>query len=88
QKLLVYVLKLAQIHHLRERTGKRSVLLLDDLGAELDQEHRGRLLGHLARQASQVFVTATEPEQIDPGDWPEAFWFHVEQGQIARDPTL
>lgn len=81
-KLLVIALRVAQIQHLYESTGRECCLLIDDLAAELDAEHRQRLARHLSKLPVQVFVTATDASQIDIGSWPSHAWFHVEHGMI------
>lgn len=82
QKLLVYALKLAQIALLRERQGKATVMLLDDLAAELDERHRRRLLELLAQESAQVFVTTTEQDQLNISHWQSVKMFHVERGRV------
>lgn len=81
-KLLVIALRLAQIEYLHTSTGQQCCLLIDDLAAELDSEHRQRLATLLADLPVQVIITAIHPEQIDTTGWPESAWFHVEQGTI------
>ena len=84
QKLLVCAMRLAQLEHLRQETGKTGVVLIDDLPSELDTNHRSRLLVLLEKTGAQVFVTATEPELIDTSVWPEVKVFHVEHGQVKE----
>jgi DNA replication and repair protein RecF len=59
-------------------------LLIDDLSAELDPEHRARLALFLSRLAVQLFVTVTEAAQIERRSWPSHKAFHVEQGTIEE----
>ena len=40
------------------------LMLLDDVTSELDAEHRGLLVGHLAAGAGQAVITATEPDHL------------------------
>lgn len=84
QKLLVYSMKLAQIRHLRAQREKSTVLLLDDLAAELDADRRNRLLASLKGDAAQVFVTTTDIEALAPAGWPGVKLFHVEQGRFRE----
>ena len=83
-KLLVIALRLTQIRNFIESGNRRCCLLIDDLAAELDPEHRARLARLLSRLPIQLFVTATETAQIDRGFWPSHKTFHVEQGTIEE----
>ena len=83
-KLLVMALRLAQIRFFAESKNKRCCLLIDDLAAELDTEHRARLVKLLSSLPVQLFVTATESSSIDIHDWPSYKAFHVEQGSIKE----
>lgn len=82
-KLFFIALRLAQILHVRETTGKSCVTLIDDLPAELDSEHRARLTNYLATLPVQVVLTATEPGLVDTSVWPSSRKFHVEHGSIS-----
>ncbi len=82
QKLLVTALVFAQATLFRELTGRASVLLVDDLAAELDHAHRNRLLTTLCGMQAQSFVTTTELASL--GSPPGARLFHVEQGAFRR----
>lgn len=83
-KLLVIALRLTQIRNSIGPGGRRCCLLIDDLAAELDPEHRARLSRLLSRLPIQLFVTATETAQIERGFWPSQKTFHVEQGTIEE----
>jgi DNA replication and repair protein RecF len=85
QKLLVAALRLAQLKIYERRTGRRSVVLVDDLAAELDPERRHRLLAALSDLGLQVFITATERHQIDTSTWSSHQVFHVER--FSDTPT-
>jgi len=85
QKLLASALRLAQIQHLKQRRGIDSVLLVDDLPAELDRERRGRFLEALRGLETQVFVTATEADLITNREaWKERKMFQVDHGQVTE----
>lgn len=79
-KLVALALVLAQAEALREWSGERSLLLLDDLQAELDPARQAAVLGWVAQTGYQAIVTGTrwdgELAERAPG------WgvFHVEQG--------
>lgn len=85
QKLLVYLLRLAQVQQLvQSEVPGGCVLLLDDLPAELDRERRKRVMALAAKIGVQVFVSALESDAVPrPADW-GARVFHVEQGQVRE----
>ena len=82
QKTLVALLRLAQAQQFTESTGRDCILLYDDLAAELDANHRQKILKVLAKMKVQLFITAIEAEQIDLSAWAVKKMFHVEQGQL------
>jgi DNA replication and repair protein RecF len=86
-KLLVIALRLAQVQYLHEITGMECCLLIDDMAAELDFTHRNKLNKILAKMPVQVFLTATDLDQIDFKPWPSHKWFHVEHGAINQQET-
>ena len=84
QKLLVCAMRLAQITHLKENTGQQSVLLVDDLAAELDIKHRNNLIDLLIDTEAQLFVTATEQNSFTLPSEIESKMFHVEHGILKE----
>jgi len=84
QKLLVYIVRLAQARRHADETGGGPVLLLDDLGAELDPEHRERVLRAAIATGSQIFVTALERTAIPAIAGSPEKTFHVEQGVVTE----
>lgn len=88
QKLLVCAMLLAQGMHMSTQGKKRVIYLVDDLPAELDKRGREKLMSLLARQNSQVFITAIEKEAIC--DFINAELdvktklFHVEHGKLTE----
>ncbi len=84
QKMLVMALSLAQAELFSQQTGRSCVILLDDLAAELDNVHRGKLLAILQKMALQVFITAVSKEALDISTWQDAKVFHVEHGQVKE----
>lgn len=84
QKLLVYILRLAQARHQGEQNGSAPLLLLDDLGAELDAGHRRRVLATAMAIGSQLFLTSVAPDLPDMAELREVSRFHVEQGQVSE----
>ncbi len=80
QKLIAASLLLAQIEHIQSLNKQKCVVLLDDVRAELDQQHAHALLSALQALGCQVFITAIEAEQIDLHGWEDTKTFHVKQG--------
>ena len=64
QKLLALSLLLAQSQHLAQAMDETPVLLLDDLAAELDIEHRTRILHLLPSLKAQTLLTATHANSL------------------------
>ena len=60
QRTAILSMKLSEMEFIREETGEYSVLLLDDIGSELDRERREALLSFLKKQEIQTLVTGTE----------------------------
>ncbi|MGB5326446.1 MAG: DNA replication/repair protein RecF [Pseudomonadales bacterium] len=86
QKLVASALRLAQSHCFAAQTGRRCLLLVDDLPAEMDSEHQRRLCSLLADQGTQLFITCIEPGEIQRFAWPDSRktrWFHVKHGEIS-----
>ena len=81
QKLLAASLVLAQLQDLQDRRGVRSVLLLDDMAAELDPDSLKRLVASVSGLGCQLFITSLGREDV-PLEMPHAA-FHVEQGKVA-----
>ncbi len=84
QKLLACALQLAQGLLLKQRMNKSCIYLLDDLFAELDSQRRDYLVESLKKLQAQVFVTIIDEKPLE--QWAkkvDAYWFHVEQGQVS-----
>jgi DNA replication and repair protein RecF len=86
QKLLLCALRLAQLALMRDCTGEPSVILVDDLPAELDERNRKRLLEELLRLDGQVFVTTTDLDLLDIDTAYVRKTFYVEQGTVNEYP--
>lgn len=80
QKLLVYAMKLAQLSIYRSSTGRKCLVLCDDLSAELDGDRRLQVVRLLRKTACQVFVTAAITNSIESPD----SVFHVEHGRVTQ----
>lgn len=83
QKLLAYLLRLAQVQDLAEHAA-RPVVLLDDVAAELDSDHRARVVAATVATGVQVFLSALEPESVTLPPASRTSWFHVEQGGVRE----
>ncbi len=85
KKLLVMALKLSQIAMLHA-SNKETVVLLDDLTAELDLAAQQRLIERLSQLGSQVFMTTLDHTSVlkHLHDLSISFQlFHVVQGQVS-----
>ena len=84
-KLVSCALILAQIETLREDHQQPTVVLIDDYGAELDQDHWVRFSQTLKGLGCQVIATSNGLPARAIEEWadPESFrLFHVEQGGV------
>jgi len=61
QKALLIGLILAHGELVAERTGRRPILLLDEIAAHLDPRRRAALFDRLGGAGGQVWMTGTEP---------------------------
>lgn len=64
QRSAVLALKLAELQIIEKETGRKPVLLLDDVMSELDEKRRTHLLSSF--EDNQVFITCTDLAQIYP----------------------
>ena len=80
QKLLICAMTLAQMRVLE----RNSLILVDDLPAELDPLKRQTLMEALQSTGAQIMVTATESGLIQVDGWPERKMFHVEHGEVRE----
>lgn len=81
QKLLAIAMLLAAAAVMHE--DNPTILLIDDLPAELDVTRRKHVLDQLQRIDAQVFITATDPAAL-PVAREQARWFHVEHGRYRE----
>lgn len=87
QKILACALKICAGQVFQQTTHRTCVYLLDDLPAELDEDHRLLLAKWLNALDAQVFVTGIDAKQL-AGAWqtlgvPYSL-FHVEQGVVNK----
>ena len=62
KRSVVLALKLAEAETLRNQTGEKPVIFLDDVMSELDSDRQDYLLNHL--NDCQVFITCCEPDTV------------------------
>jgi DNA replication and repair protein RecF len=80
QRSIAFCLRIAQMRYTEEETGKKPVLLLDDILSELDESRRIEVLG-IAREGSQTITSTTERPQEEEGS--EGRVLMVEGGRIS-----
>ena len=82
QKLLVNALYFAQISYLKKNSNKNTLILLDDLGAELDIGHARKLINLVATRFSQVCITTANLDSLPLDKNNKVKLFHVKHGDI------
>jgi DNA replication and repair protein RecF len=83
QKALLLSIVLAHADLVAERTGRRPILLLDEVAAHLDPLRRAALFERLEGGGGQVWMTGTEPGLFD-GIGPGASRFSVAGGRVDK----
>jgi DNA replication and repair protein RecF len=81
QKALLLGLVLAHADLVAERSGRRPILLLDEVAAHLDPSRRAALFERLGASGGQVWMTGTERSLFDTIG--QASWFEIRQGRIV-----
>lgn len=84
-KLVAVALLLGQAEALRRRTGEHSLLLLDDLQAELDDERQRAVLDWLVCEGYQVVVSGTRADSGLLAHTRGLGVFHVEHGALRLE---
>lgn len=85
-RMLVAGMQLAQTQYLHAQTAKSSIFLLDDVGAELDEEKRKVFISRLNTSDTQLFVTAIDIKQLEfLENYNDKKVFHVEHGQVREE---
>jgi DNA replication and repair protein RecF len=82
QKALLLSIVLAHADLVAERSGRRPILLLDEVAAHLDPRRRAALFERLEAGGGQVWMTGTEAGLFDEVA-PSATRFEVADGRIA-----
>ena len=88
QKVLITHLLLAQLELLKSMRGLNCVVLIDDLGAELDESNQRQLISTLLEKEAQIFTTVVEKDQMFVlndflKEQYQTLMFHVEQGHVT-----
>ncbi|MGQ7846659.1 DNA replication/repair protein RecF [Granulosicoccus sp. 3-233] len=81
QKVLVYLLHLAQLDLLEQRNARQAVVLCDDLTSELDSEHSREIINQLLKLNGQVFVSGVDLDVLRHHDHSV---FHMEHGSLKN----
>ncbi len=81
QKVLVMALLLAQVDRLSKHGERQPLLLVDDIGAELDAQHAEWVMTAIAESPAQSFVTAISRSVVSAE---VQCWMHVEQGRLSE----
>jgi DNA replication and repair protein RecF len=81
QKALLVGIVLAHADLVAARSGRRPILLMDEVAAHLDPVRRAALFDRLAGSGGQIWLTGTEPALFD-GLGHDATWLHVRAGLI------
>ncbi len=84
QKLLICAMYLAQAALLKSRVQRQCIILVDDLPAELDIEHRKKLMALLCGLDAQIMVTTTDKELIAAPEIIGRKMFHVKHGVVTE----
>ena len=85
-RMFVAAMQLAQTQYLHAQTAKTSIFLLDDVGAELDEEKRKVFISRLNTSDTQLFVTAIDIKQLEfLENYNDKKVFHVEHGQVREE---
>ncbi len=82
QKLLIYGLVLSLSQLIMEESGEPPLLLIDDLGAELDDANSQKILGYLDSTGMQIFLTVLDIHRYKLPD--SAKVFHVKHGSMQN----
>lgn len=89
QKLFLLALTFAQMKLIEKVKQVKPILLIDDIGAELDLSSRTRFKEAISTLSCQILITAIEQEAIKPlvfaeNELKEYTMFHVKHGQILE----
>ena len=81
-KLLSVAILIGLSRLLAEKTGRKPLLLIDELASELDQQNRARFFTTLKATGSQIFVTTVSDELVSAADWKRILYYRVIRGKL------
>ena len=81
QKVLVYLMHLAQLDVLKSENNSTAIVLCDDLSSEIDPRHTHHLIEQLLALNSQIFISGVDLEQLLK--YPHK-GFHVKHGVVQN----
>jgi DNA replication and repair protein RecF len=87
RRLLALLLRVAQARRFSGMTGKKPLLLLDDVLLEMDGEKRRRFLAVMP-EYDQAFYTFLPEEPFDRYRKPDTLVYHVQDGHIIPEGTV
>lgn len=82
-RLISLILRVAQARYFSEKSGRRPLLLLDDVLLELDMNRRERFFRNLPGAEQRLF-TFLPDEQFRPFVGPQTLMYKVESGSILK----
>jgi DNA replication and repair protein RecF len=84
QRTAALALKLAEVALMRQETGERPILLLDDVLSELDAHRRSYLLGVLDDGPQQAIITTTDLHTLPSAFLQRCQLWRVELGRLQE----
>ena len=81
QKVLVYLLHLAQLDLLKDGQRRQAIVLCDDLTSELDTPHSQQLIDQLVDLQGQIFVSGVNLDVLKQHDHSG---YHAEHGAVKK----
>lgn len=85
KRSFVLAFKMAQILNFKKRKGEFPILLLDDIGSELDSARKKNFFKFLEDKKGQVFITTTDKNELQRvGICPDSC-FYVAGGKISSN---
>ncbi|WP_163830648.1 DNA replication/repair protein RecF [Spartinivicinus ruber] len=81
-KLVTAALKIAQGFLFSKFTSQKSIYLIDDIAAELDNDKRNKLCQLIETMNCQAFITCVEDSSLNYEWTKDVKMFHVEHGQV------
>ena len=83
RRLLALLLRVAQASHFMKKTGKKPILLLDDVLLEMDGEKRSRFIAALP-DYDQAFFTFLPEEPFQSYQKKDTLVYHVQEGNFVE----